>query len=63
MDKIGVLPVFKIQRNVLEESGLVVFDGEVVMSFTVSDQEVGYFALGQKGIGGNFFATNIHGIK
>jgi len=63
MDKIGVLTVFKIQRDVLKKSGLVVFDGEVVMSFTVPDQIVGDLALGQQGIGGNFFALNIDGIK
>ena len=63
MDKIGVLTVFKIQRDVLKKSGLVVFDAEVVMSFTVSDQIVGDLALGQQGIGGNFFALNIDGIK
>jgi hypothetical protein len=35
----------------------------VVMSFTVPDQIVGDLALSQKGIGGNFFALNIDGIK
>ena len=47
IDKIRILPVFKIQRDVLKKCGLVVFDGEVVMSFTVQDQIVGDFALGQ----------------
>ena len=46
MDKIWVLTVFKIQRDILKKSGLVVFDAEVVMSFTVSDQIVGDLALG-----------------
>jgi len=63
MDKIGVPPVFKIQCDVLKKSGLVVFDGEVVMSFTLPDQIVGDLALGQQGVGGNFFALNIDGIK
>jgi len=63
LDKIGIFPVFKIQRDVFKKSGLVVFDGEVVMSMTFSDQIVGDTALGQKGIGGNFFALNIDGIK
>jgi hypothetical protein len=63
MDKIGILAVFKIQRDVLKKSGLVVFDAEVVMSFTFPDQIVGDPALGQQGIGGNFFALNIDGIK
>jgi hypothetical protein len=63
IDKIRILPVFKVQRNVLEKSGLVVFDGEVVMSVSLLDQVGGYLALGQQGIGGNIFAPNIDSIK
>ena len=48
---------------VLKKTGLVVFDGEVVMSFTLADQIVGDLALGQQGIGGNLFALNIDGIQ
>jgi len=33
------------------------------MSFTVPDQIVSDFALGQQGIGGNFFALDIDGIQ
>jgi len=47
----------------LKKTGLVVFDGEVVMRFTFPDQIVGDIALGQEGIGGNIFALNIDGIK
>jgi hypothetical protein len=47
----------------LKKTGLVVFDGEVVMSFTLADQIVGDLALGQQGIGGNIFALNIDGIQ
>jgi len=47
----------------LKKSRLVVFDGEVVMSFTLPDQIVGDLALGEEGIGGNIFALNIDGIK
>jgi hypothetical protein len=63
MYKIRILPVFKVQRDVLKKTGLVVFNGEVVMSVTVPDQIVGDRALGQEGIGGNIFALNIDGIK
>ena len=48
---------------VLKKTGLVVFDGEVVMSFTLADQIIGDLALGQQGIGGNLFALNIDGIQ
>ena len=63
IDKIGVPPVFKVQRDVLKKCGLVVFDGEVVMSVALFDQVGGDLALGQKGIGGNFLALNVDGIK
>ena len=63
LDKIGVLAIFKIERNVLKKTGLVVFDGKMVMSFTFADQIVGDLALGQQSIGGNLFALNIDGIK
>jgi hypothetical protein len=63
MEKIGLLSVFKVQRDVLKKTGLIVFDGEVIMSVTVLDQIVGDRALGQEGIGGNFFSLNSDGIK
>ena len=44
-------------------SGLVVLDGEVVMSVTLPNQILGDVALGQQGICGNFFALKINGIK
>ena len=47
----------------MKKTGLVVFDGEVVMSFTLPDQIVGELALGQQGIGGHIFALNIDGIQ
>ena len=47
----------------MKKSGLVVFDGEVVMSFALPDQIVGDLALGQESVGGNIFALNIDGIK
>jgi len=63
LDKIGILPVFKIKRDVFKKSGLVVLDGEVVMRVTFPNQVIGDLALGQEGICGNFFALNIDGIK
>jgi hypothetical protein len=47
----------------LKKTGLVVFDGEVVMAFTFADDIVGDFALIEQGIGGNIFALNIDGIQ
>ena len=62
-DKIGILPVFEIKCDVLKETGLVVFDGEVEVSFAFFDQVGGDLALSQQGIGGNFFTLNIDGVK
>lgn len=45
IDKIRILPVFKVQRDVLKKSGLVVFDGEVVMSVALVNQVGGDLAL------------------
>ena len=47
----------------MKKPGLVVFDGEVVMSVAFADQVVGDLALGQQGIGGNIFALDIDGIQ
>lgn len=63
LDKIRIFPVFKVQCDVFKRCGLVVFDGEVVMSVTFFNQIVGNVALGQEGICANFFALNIDGIK
>jgi hypothetical protein len=45
--KIGLRPIFKVKRDVLKETGLVVFDGEVVMSVSLFDQVGGDLALSQ----------------
>jgi hypothetical protein len=63
IDKIGILPIFEVKGDVLKETGLVVFDGEVVMSVAFFDQVGGDLALSQQGVGGNFFALNIDGVK
>jgi hypothetical protein len=47
----------------LKKTGLVVFDGEVVMGVTLPDQVIGDMPLGQKGIGGNIFALDIDRIQ
>jgi len=63
LDKIRILPVLEIQCDVFKEPGLVVLDGEMVVSFTVPDQIHGDLALSQQSIGGDFLALNIDGVK
>lgn len=46
IDKSGRLPILKIERNVIKKTRLVVFNGEMIMCFTLPDQIVGYFTLG-----------------
>lgn len=60
---IRLLPVLKVQGDVLKKSGLVVFDSKVVMGVALFDQVGGDGALGQQGIGCNFFSGNIDGGK
>ena len=52
-----------MDSNVLEEVGLVAFDGEVVMRLPVLDQIGGELALGQQRIGGDLLALDIDGIQ
>jgi hypothetical protein len=47
----------------LKKTGLVVFDGKVVMSFALANHIFSDLALGQKGIGGNLFALDIDSIQ
>ena len=62
-DKVRILAVLKIKRDVLKKSGLVVFNGEVVMRLALFYHIVGNLVLGQQGIGGDIFALNIDGIQ
>lgn len=55
--------IFEIQFKVLKQTGLVVFHGEVIVGFSLSDQVVGDFALGQQGVGGDVFSLDIDGVK
>jgi len=63
LNEIGIFRVFKIDRDIFKKSGLVVLDGEVVMSVPVLNQIFGEFALCQEGICGDIFAFDIDGIK
>ena len=46
LDKIRILPIFEIERDVFKKAGLVVLDGEVVMSFALPNHVVGDLELG-----------------
>ncbi len=62
-DKIRFFSLFKIMGNILKKSGLIVFDGKMVMCVPFPDQIISYITLGKQGICGNFLALNINGIK
>ena len=46
LNKIGIFPVLKIECNVFKKPGLVLLDGEVVMSTTFLNQIVSEVVLG-----------------
>jgi len=62
-NEIGLLTVLKVQLNVLKESELVSFDGEVIMGLTILYQIAGYLALGQQGISRDVLSLNVDSIK
>lgn len=45
-DKIGLFTVLKVQFDVMKKSGLIVFNGKMVVGFAVDYQVVGNVALG-----------------
>jgi hypothetical protein len=47
----------------LQDSGLVSFYSEMVVSLSLCDQILGQLALGQQGIGANILALDIDGIQ
>lgn len=62
-DEIGSAAVFKEQFDIFEDSGLVFFDGEVVVSLSILDDVIGQATLGQQGICGDVFVFDIDGIE
>jgi len=62
-NKIGFLAVDEVEGNVLIESGLVAFDGEVVVGSPLLDQVAGELSLSQQGIGSDGLALDIDGIE
>jgi hypothetical protein len=62
-DEIGLAAVFEVQTDVVEQSGLVVFDGEVVVGAALLDDVFGELSLCQQGIGGDVFVFDLDGIE
>ncbi len=60
---IGLLAPVEVEHKVLEQAGLVAFDGEVVMRVTVLDQVAGEIPLRQQGIGADVFALNLDRLQ
>ena len=61
--EVRFLSMLEIESHVLQEVGLVAFDGEVVMRLPVLDQIRGELALGQQRIGGDVLALDVDGIQ
>jgi hypothetical protein len=62
-NEIRLLTILKIEFDIVEESGLIAFDGEVIMGLTLQAHIIGERALGEQGIGGDVFVVDIDGIE
>ena len=62
-DKARLFAIVEEQHEIIEERGLIGFDGEVIVSFAGIDQVIGDFTLGEQGIGGKVFATQIELVE
>ena len=63
LDEMRLAPILEVELQVFEKSGLVAFDGEIVMRLALLDQILGEFTLGEQGIGGDVLARNIDGLQ
>jgi hypothetical protein len=63
VDEIRGVARLKVADDVLKQSGLVAFHGEVVVGLPAVDQICGERTLGQEGIGGDRFTVDLDGIK
>jgi hypothetical protein len=55
--------VLEEQGDILQQRGLIGFDGEVVMGVSLRHQIVGERALGQSGIGGDVLVVEVDGVE
>jgi len=62
-NEIRLLALLEIQFDIFKESGLIAFDGEVVMSLALQTYIIGELSLGEQGIRGNVFVLDIDGIE
>ena len=62
-DEIGLAAVFEEQVDIFEDSGLIVFDGEVEVGLSILDDVISQATLGQQGISGDVFVFDLDGIK
>lgn len=62
-DSVRFLAPLKIQGEIFEQSGLIAFDGKMVMSLSVFDQVASQSALRQESIGTNGFAFDADRFK
>lgn len=58
-----LFPIPKIELQILQNSGLVPFDREVIMSFSLCDEILGQLALRQQGVGADILALDSNGLQ
>ena len=62
-NKVRFLSILEMEDDVLQQIGLIAFDGEVIIRLPVLNQIGGERALRQQCIGSDLFALDIDGIQ
>lgn len=62
-DGVGCWPVLEEEGEILQQRGLIGFDGKVIVGLSLHHQIVGECALGQQGIGGDVFVVDVDGVE
>ena len=63
LDEIRFLPLLEAPGDVLKESGLIAFPGEVIVRLPFLNPILGQVALGEQGIGREGLACEIDGVE
>lgn len=63
LNELRLLPTPEVKLKILKNSGLVSFDGEVVVSLSLCDQIFGQLPLCQQGIGADILPLDINRIQ
>ena len=63
LDEMGLAPIPEVEFQGFEQSGLIAFDGEIVMRLALLDQILGELTLREQGVCGDVLAGNRDGVQ